>query len=160
MLYAFRAMANVVEQLQRIYDAHMSHTCTCVIHDHTSGISTTIQILRAAINEYQSSTTLDVIKANLDSTAGAYAGAIPFIRNAYMKVNTTAGSSYNFFTGMAQSTIRTCIHEISHAGGSGDYLVGEIVEQRWDNAYVIEDIGLHGLKAFKDIVDLTECTCE
>ena len=32
--------------------------------------------------------------------------------------------------------------------------------QRWDNAHVIEDIGLLGVGAFKGIVDLTKCKCE
>ena len=86
------------------------------------------------MNEYQSSATLDIIKADLGSIAGAYAGALPFIRDAYMKVNIAEGSSYNFFTGMPQSTIRTCIHEITHAGGSEDYLDGNGgIIQRWDN---------------------------
>ena len=161
MFSAFRAMLSVMQQLQRIYDAHVSHTCNCIIHNYTSGISTTIQILRLAMNEYQSSATLDIIKADLGSIAGAYAGALPFIRDAYMKVNIAEGSSYNFFTGMPQSTIRTCIHEITHAGGSEDYLDsnGGII-QRWDNAHVIEDIGLLGVGAFKGIVDLTKCECE
>ena len=78
-----------------------------------------------------------------------------------MKVSITVGPSYNFFTGMPQSTIRTCIHEISHAGGSEDYLDGNGgIIQRWDNAHVIEDIGSLGLGAFKGIVDLTQCKCE
>ena len=161
MFSAFRAMLSVMQQLQRIYDAHVSHICNCIIHNYTSGISTTIQILRLAMNEYQSSATLDIIKADLGSIAGAYAGALPFIRDAYMKVNIAEGSSYNFFTGMPQSTIRTCIHEITHAGGSEDYLDGNGgIIQRWDNAHVIEDIGLLGVGAFKGIVDLTKCECE
>ena len=149
MLSAFRAMLTTARELQNIYDKHINHSCNCQIHNYTSGILTTISILNSSIAEYQSSKTLDIIKANLDSIAGAYAGALLFVRNAYMKVNITTGSSYNFFTGPAQSTIRTCIHEISHAGGSGDFLDennGPL--PRWDNAHVIEDIGAFGVKAF------------
>ena len=117
--------------------------------------------MNASIAEYQSSETLNIIKADLGSIAGAYAGALFGIQTAYMKINTTNGSSYNFFTGMPQSTIRTCIHEISHAGGSEDFLdENNAPIQRWDNAHVIEDIGILGIKAFKGIVDLTKCLCE
>lgn len=161
MLSAFRAMLTTARELQNIYDKHINHSCNCQIHNYTSGILTTISILNSSIAEYQSSKTLDIIKANLDSIAGAYAGALLFVRNAYMKVNITTGSSYNFFTGPAQSTIRTCIHEISHAGGSSDFLDennGPL--PRWDNAHVIEDIGAFGVKAFVGIVDLTKCLCE
>ena len=119
-----------------------------------------ISILDDAIKQYKGSDSLRIIKEDLGDNAGAYSAPLLNL-SAYMKINIKKESAYNFFTGLAASTIRTCIHEISHAGGSDDYLdENNAPKQYWDNAYIIEDIGTLGINAFKNIVDLNKCQCE
>ena len=160
MAAAFKAIQSTASELKQIYNEHKSHNCACPIHTHCAGLFQLISILDDAIKQYKGSDALRIIKEDLGNNAGAYSASLLHL-SAYMKINIKKESAYNFFTGLAASTIRTCIHEISHAGGSKDYMdENNAPKQYWDNAYIIEDIGTLGINAFKNIVDLNKCQCE
>ena len=160
MAAAFKAIQSTASELKQIYNEHKSHNCACPIHTHCAGLFQLISILDDAIKQYKGSDALRIIKEDLGDNAGTYSAPLLNL-SAYMKINIKEGSAYNFFTGLAASTIRTCIHEISHAGGSDDYLdENNAPKQYWDNACIIEDIGTLGINAFKNIVDLNKCQGE
>ncbi|UDQ98453.1 RHS repeat-associated core domain-containing protein [Lentisphaerota bacterium WC36G] len=157
MMFAAVKMKQIQSKLEKIVEKHEEHNappCKCPIHNHLDGIKKTISIFKKSLDYFYNDDILNVYKRSLGNKFAVYAKEL-YHSNAYMKVD-----KESFFKQLP-FVLPTCIHEISHAGGSEDYLDkngGAI--PKWDNAHIIEDIYPHGIKAFKPIIDLTKCTCE